>query len=40
MLDALLEALERETVSLGDGISRREEEMEEEEEACVVSSKG
>jgi hypothetical protein len=40
MLDALLEALELETVSLGDGISRREEEMEEEEEACVVSSKG
>jgi hypothetical protein len=36
ILDALLEALRRETVGQADGISKREEERE--EESCVVSS--
>jgi hypothetical protein len=38
ILDGLLEALRRETVSQPEGISRQEEEREEATEPCVVSS--
>jgi hypothetical protein len=38
ILDGLLEALRRETVSQPEGISGQEEEREEATEPCVVSS--